>query len=154
MPSIDPQPTCLCPPDGKVQLLAKANNNLVLLLNLMSSGAFTGQFVNLGECMCSEAQILAAINNNLYAALSSILGGGGLPVDASITTWAELQAVETDGLDVPVIKIWREAATSLYRFTVLLAGTDATDTANGIARPTDYNGATNAKVWYQQGSAA
>lgn len=152
MPSVDPQPTCLCPPDGRVQLLAKANNNLVILLNLMSSGTFTGQLVNLGECQCSEAQILAAINNNLYNALSAILGGGGLPVDASITSWAELAAVATDDLDVPVIKIWREAATSLYHFTVLLAGTDATDTANGIQRPNDY-AAGNQKVWYQQGSA-
>lgn len=152
MPSVDPQPTCLCPPDGRVQLLAKANNNLVILLNLMSSGTFTGQLVNLGECQCSEAQILAAINNNLYNALSAILGGGGLPVDASITSWAELAAVATADLDVPVIKIWREAATSLYHFTVLLAGTDATDTANGIQRPNDY-AVGNHKVWYQQGSA-
>lgn len=152
MPSIDPQPTCLCPPDGKLQLLGKVANNLVLLLNLMSAGTFTGRLVNLGECQCSEAQILAAINNNLYEALGTILGGGGLPVDASITTWAELAAVETEDLAVPVIKIWREAATSLYHFTVLLAGTDATDTANGIQRPADY-GAGNQKVWYQQGSA-
>lgn len=153
MPSIDPQPTCLCPPDGSLQLLAKANNNLVLLLNLMSSGTFVGQFVNLGECLCSEAQILAALNNNLYNALSAILTGGGITVDASITSWAQLQAVPTAGLAVPVIKIWRESTTSLYHFTVLLAATDATDTANGIARPSDYNGATNAKVWYQQGAA-
>jgi hypothetical protein len=152
MPSVDPQPTCLCPPDGRVQLLAKANNNLVILLNLMSSGTFTGQLVNLGECQCSEAQILAAFNNNLYNALSAILGGGGLPVDASITSWAQLAAVATADLDVPVIKIWREAATSLYHFTILLAGTDATDTANGIQRPNDY-AAANHKVWYQQGSA-
>lgn len=152
MPSVDPQPTCICPPDGKLQLLGKIANNLVLLLNIMSSGTFTGQLVNLGECKCSEAQILAAINNNLYEALSSILGGGGLPVDASITSWADLAAVSTVDLDVPVIKIWRESATSLYHFTVLLAGTDATDTANGIQRPADYT-ASNQKVWYQQGAA-
>lgn len=153
MPSADPAPTCLCPPDGETQLLAKANNNLVILLKIMSAGTFTGQFVNLGDCMCSKNQILAAINNNLYNALTAILtGGGGIPVDASITSWAQLAAIPTASLAVPVIKIWREASTSLYHFTILLAGTDATDTANGLQRPNDY-GAGNQKVWYQQGSA-
>lgn len=153
MPSVTAQPTCLCPPDGELQLAAKVANNLAILLNLMSAGAFSGQLVNLGDCQCSLAQILAAMNNNLYRAIVVLLEGGGLPVDATITSWADLEAVATAGLAVPVIKIWRESSTSLYHFTVLLAGTDATDTANGIARPNDYNGATNAKVWYQQGSA-
>lgn len=83
------------------------------------------------------------------------LEGDTPPVpDPSITSWEELAAIPTTNLVVPVIKFWLEAATMLYRVTVLKAGTDATDTANGIQRPADYNGATNAKVWYQAGSGA
>lgn len=33
----------------------------------MSSGKWTGNFVNLGACLCSEPQILAALNNNIVS---------------------------------------------------------------------------------------
>lgn len=154
MPSINITPTCSCPPDGQAQLLAKINNNLAILFNLMSSGSFSGQLVDLGDCLCSPAQILAALNNNIVSFFNQYSGGGIVPVDNSIHTWAQLAAVPTAGLTVPVIKLWFETATALYRVTVLQAGTDATDTANGIQRPDDYDGATNAKVWYQAGAGA
>ena len=151
MPAV-PQPTCLCPPDGDSQILAKINNNLVVLFNIMSSGQFSGQLVNLGECLCSEAQILAALNNNIVSFFESYSAGGVIPVDNSIHTWADLALVDSALLTVPVIKIWFETATSLYHVVVLQAGTDATDTANGIQRPHDY-AAGNHKVWYQAGAA-
>lgn len=74
--------------------------------------------------------------------------------DESITSWAELAALTTVGLTVPVVKFWLEASTMLYRVTVLKAGTDATDVSNGIQRPDDYDAVTNAVVWYQAGSGA
>ena len=33
--------------------------------------------------------------------------------------------------------------------TQLNAGTDATNVAEGLQRPNDFNASTNAKVWYQ-----
>lgn len=146
-------PTCLCPTDSDSQALAKINNNLALLFNIMSSGTFKGQLVNLGDCLCSDSQVLATLNNNVVNFFNQYSGGGVVPVDNSITTWAQLAAVATTGLTVPVMKIWFEPATLLFHVTVLRAGIDATDTANGIQRPDDYNAGTNAKVWYQAGSA-
>ncbi len=152
MPSIAITPTCDCPPDGQAQLLAKINNNLVVLFNIMSSGSFTGQLVNLGDCLCSPAQILATLNNNIVAFFTAYAGGGGIiPVNNSVHSWADLAAVATTGATVPTIMLWFETATALYRVTVLQTGTDATDTANGIQRPNDYNGA-SPKVWYQAGA--
>ena len=147
-------PSCLCPPDGDSQLLAKINNNLCILFNLMSSGAFKGLLVNLGACLCSDSVVLATLNNNVVNFLNQYSGGGVVPVDDTIHTWDQLAAVATVGVTVPTIKIWFETATSLYRVTVLQARTDATDTANGIQRPNDYDPATNAKVWYQAGAGA
>lgn len=154
MPSIDITPTCECPPDGQAQLLAKINNNLVILFNLMTAGTFRGNLVNLGECLCSVSQILATLNNNIVAFFAVYSGGGIVPIDNTVHTWADLANVPTVGATVPVIKIWFETATALYRVTVLQTGTDATDTANGIQRPADYNAGTNAKVWYQAGAGA
>lgn len=74
--------------------------------------------------------------------------------DGSISSWADLAALTTVGLTLPVTKFWVESATLLYRVTVLKAGTDATDTANGIQRPNDYADPGNAVVWYQAGSGA
>ena len=151
MPSLDITPTCLCPPDGKLQLLAKINNNLAVTFNLLMP-TFSGQLVNIGQCLCSEAQILAALNNNIVDFFEAYGGGSGLvPINNSVHSWAELAAVPTVAASVPTIMLWFETATSLYRVTVLQAGTDATDTANGIQRPDDYSGA-NQKVWYQAGS--
>jgi hypothetical protein len=153
MPSIDITPTCVCPPDGKLQLLAKINNNLAVTFNLLMP-SFSGQLVNVGQCLCSEAQILAALNNNIVNFFEAYGGGSGLvPVNNDVHSWAELAAVPTVGAAVPTIMLWFETATSLYRVTVLQAGTDATDTANGIQRPDDY-AAANQNVWYQAGSGA
>lgn len=57
--------TCLCPLDSTAQKLAKINNNLVNLFNLMSAEEWTGQFVNLADCRCSDSLVLSAINNNI-----------------------------------------------------------------------------------------
>ena len=74
--------------------------------------------------------------------------GSGSGVDSSITSWAELQAVATAGTTVGASKMFVDSNNSLVT-VVLRAGTYATDTANGVARPDDYNGSTNAKVWLQ-----
>ena len=81
-------------------------------------------------------------------------GGSQSGLDLTITTWAELAAVVTSGVGLPFVKIWIEEATGLEHIVRLLAGTDATDTANGIQRPDDYDAASNARIWYQVGSAA
>lgn len=74
--------------------------------------------------------------------------GNGSGVDSSITSWAELQAIATVGTAVGASKMFIDSENSLIT-VVLRAGTYATDTANGIARPSDYNASTNAKVWMQ-----
>lgn len=74
--------------------------------------------------------------------------GSGSGIDSSITSWAELQAVATVGLTLGATKMFVDTNNSLVT-VVLRAGTDATDTANGVARPSDYNASTNAKVWLQ-----
>lgn len=63
-------PTCACPVDTPIQLLAKFNNNLALLFKTMSLNRWTGQLVALiggGSCGCTETQILAALNNNIVS---------------------------------------------------------------------------------------
>lgn len=79
-------------------------------------------------------------------------GGGSVSsssgIDSAITSWAELQAVSTANTAVGTSKMWIDSNNVLFT-VVLRAGTDATDTANGVARPDDYNASTNAKVWLQ-----
>lgn len=65
-----------------------------------------------------------------------------------ITSWAELAALPTIGLPLPQLRIWVDSTELVFRATQLRAGTDATDTANGIQRPDDYNATSNARVWY------
>lgn len=79
--------------------------------------------------------------------------GGSTPssgsgVRADITSWALLAAIVTTTLTKPQVVVWVEAATGAAHNTQLRAGTDATDTPNGVQRPTDYNAVTNAYVWY------
>jgi hypothetical protein len=75
-------------------------------------------------------------------------GGSSSGVDASITSWAQLAAIPTAGESKPIVKVWVEAGDHAAKTTELRAGTDATDTANGIQRPNDY-GPSNQFVWYQ-----
>lgn len=138
---------CLCPSDSKPQALAKISNNLSALFFLMSAGLFRGNTVNLGSCLCSEPQILATINNNIAAFFTWFANSGGVVVDPAITSWATLAAVPTTTLTVGAVKIWVDSASGLLKATQLVAGTEATDTASGLQRPNDYNGATNAKYW-------
>lgn len=70
-------------------------------------------------------------------------------VDPNIKSWAQLAAVVTVGLAVGTLKVWKNDADGAHKVTELRAGTDATDTANGIQRPADYADPANAKVWYQ-----
>lgn len=80
-------------------------------------------------------------------------GGSGasydVAVDSSITSWAQLAAVATTALSLGTTKAWVEASTEILKVTVLRASTAATNTSDGLQRPNDYNGATNAKVWHQ-----
>lgn len=142
-------PTCLCPTDSRPQSLAKINNNLVALYFIMSAGLFRGNTVNLGSCLCSEPQILATLNNNIAAFFTWFAANGGSVVDPAIDSWSDLAAVATTGIAVGALKIWVDASISpgVLKATQLVAGTEATDTANGIQRPDDYNAATNAKYW-------
>lgn len=85
-----------------------------------------------------------------YQAQASAGGGTGSAsgVDPSITSWAQLAAIPTAGVAKPIVKVWVDAVTHASRVTELRAGTDATDTANGVQRPDDY-GASNQFVWFQ-----
>jgi hypothetical protein len=143
---------CVCPRDSTPQAIAKINANLVFLFELMSA-SFTGRQIGVigggTGCGCSEIQALAILNDNIIEFATAVAAGGGAPVDNSISSWAELAAVETTGLTVPVLKVWVNAADGTLKATQLRAGTDATDTANGIQRPDDYSDPGNAKVWYQ-----
>lgn len=142
---------CLCPSDSKPQALAKINNNLSSLFFLMSLGLFRGNTVNLGACLCSEPQILATINNNIAAFYTWFANSGGVPVDSTVTTLAQLAAIPTISLSVPVVKIWILEADGTFQVWRLLASTAAT-VSGAIQRPDDYDGTTNAKVWFKASS--
>ncbi len=72
---------------------------------------------------------------------------------SDVSTWAELAPLFTAGATLPVIIEWYDPIDSVMRTCVLMAGTDPTDTSIGVQRPDDYNGSTNAVVWYQAGNA-
>ncbi len=72
---------------------------------------------------------------------------------ADISSWAELAALLTAGAELPVIIEWYDPVDSVMRTCVLQASTAATDTSLGVQRPDDYNGSTNAVVWFQAGNA-
>jgi hypothetical protein len=72
---------------------------------------------------------------------------------SSVHSWANLAALSTVLASVNSIVEWYDTSASLMRTTVLLTSTEATDTSQGMQRPDDYNGSTNAKVWYQIGGA-
>lgn len=74
-------------------------------------------------------------------------------IRSDITSWADLAAVLTLGATKPVILEWYDATVGLTRTVVLQAGTDATDTAQGVQRPDDYDASLNPYVWYQSGNA-
>lgn len=81
-------------------------------------------------------------------------GGGAssvreLAVDTSVTSWAQLAAIATTALALGTTVTWVEASTEILKVVVLRSSTAATSTADGLQRPNDYNGATNAKVWHQ-----
>lgn len=144
---------CICPRDTTKQAIAKINSNLVYLFELMSTD-FTGRQIGVigtgAGCGCSEIQALAILNDNIIAFAEAYTGGGGLPVDNTINSWADLAAIATADLTVPVLKLWVNDADGLLKATQLLAGSDATDTASGIQQPSDFNAGTNAKVWFNK----
>lgn len=148
-------PNCVCPRDSTVQAIAKINSNLVYLFELMSA-AFSGRQIGVigtgTGCGCSEIQALAILNDNIIDFAEAFIDGGGTPVDNTINSWSDLAAIETASLTVPVLKIWVDESSGLLKTTQLRAGTDATDTANGIQRPDDYASGTNEKVWYNRTS--
>jgi hypothetical protein len=91
--------------------------------------------------------ILRSVLNSMVDSSPNLIDGPGL-VDPTITSWALLAAVVTAGLTVPRVIVWVESTTKSSHISQLRAGTDATDTASGIQRPSDYNAGTNAVVWY------
>ena len=98
-----------------------------------------------------ELRVQPNFSQSPSAAFGSYGSGSSAPtsgIDGNITSWADLAAVPTNGLPNGTIKGWVEASTGLARFTRLIPGTDATDTANGIQRPNDYSSPGNLRVWY------
>ena len=77
---------------------------------------------------------------------------GGTPAkwDAGITSLTDLSAVVTVSLDVGTIRAWIQASDGTEQIWRLLAATDPT--SPGIQRPNDFNGASNAKVWFKASS--
>lgn len=88
------------------------------------------------------------VNRDELVAGPGVAGGTG--VDATITTEAELGALVTSNLTVPVVKVWVLIPDLTIQLWVLRAGTDAT-AAGSVRRPDDYHATTNAKVWYRAG---
>jgi hypothetical protein len=84
---------------------------------------------------------------------SNASGSGGstyeVAIDGAITSWAQLAAIATTSLGVGSTKAWVEASTEILKVVVLRSSTAATNTAEGLQRPNDYNGTTNTKVWHQ-----
>ena len=67
---------------------------------------------------------------------------------------ADLDSIATTSLTVPyAVQINNQDDSSdIWEIWILKAGTDAENAAGGIVRPDDYDGSTNAKVWYRQSS--
>lgn len=81
-------------------------------------------------------------------------GAQGVPFLSTVTdisgvTNAFLSAVPTTGITPNYAVQFLNSSTSLVEEWVLKAGTDASDGIS-IQRPNDYDGSTNAKVWYKQ----
>ncbi len=72
-------------------------------------------------------------------------------INPAIRSWANLAAMATIDLAIPSIVGWVNDTDDQIVFTELKPGTDASDPANGIQRPDDYDAATNAVVWYKIG---
>jgi hypothetical protein len=91
------------------------------------------------------------VADDVQEALDEIAAAAGLTpsgVDPATNTLAELAAIVTLTLTVPVVKIMYNSTSLEVQTWVLLAGTDATN--SGVTqRPDDYAGTTNEKVWYR-----
>lgn len=137
--------------DTESARLAKISNNLVALFERISFGGYTtGVIINTGPgCRCSDVQIWSAMNENIVGFVNYLEGSAGVRPGPGISSWAQLQALPTVGyIGTNSTILWVEEATGLLKATQLRVGTDATDTASGIARPDDYS-ASNQRVWYQ-----
>lgn len=63
-------------------------------------------------------------------------------------TSADLDSIATTSITPPyAIAINNQDSSDLWEIWILTTGTDAEDPGNGIVRPDDYDGSTNAKVW-------
>ena len=89
--------------------------------------------------MIDKQPLSAAVQNQLIASQPS----------AAIRSWADLAAVPTFYLVLPVVKIWVEEATGIRQTVRLLRSTTQTDLASGILRPNDYDPALNPRVWFR-----
>ena len=67
---------------------------------------------------------------------------------------ADLDSIATTSIAVPyAVQINnQDDSDDIWEIWILKAGTDAENAAGGIVRPDDYDGSTNAKVWYRQSS--
>lgn len=71
-------------------------------------------------------------------------------IDTTITDEAHLAAIPTALLTPPVIRVWVQYVDNTTQTWILRNGMDAAE-AGSVVRPNDYNGSTNAKVWYRAG---
>ena len=123
---------------GQFQLIAGATSPKTL--TILNSVAFSG--VDGSTLTISTGGTLGTA---AFTAATDYQANG-----ASIETVANLAALATTGLTVPVIRVWIQTSDGTVQTWILRAGTDATD-AGSVQRPNDYNGSTNAKVWYRAG---
>lgn len=123
-------------------------------------GYSTGGYLTDISLIDSEGVRFAKLGAWLTLLAENITGGGGggggdgtaiSGVDPTITSTTLLAAIPTVGKSVPVVKVWVQSSDLSSQTWQLQAGTDANDPTNGVVRPSDYNGATNAKVWYRRG---
>lgn len=137
--------------DTESARLAKISNNLVALFERISFGGYTaGVIIGVGPCRCSDVQIWSAMNENIVGFVNYLEASSGVRPGPGVSSWAQLQALPTiNYIGTNSTILWVESATGLFKATQLRTGTDATDTASGIARPDDYASPGNERVWYQ-----
>lgn len=68
-------------------------------------------------------------------------------INPAVTSWATLAAIGTVTAFKPAVIIWTDSD-MITHATMLRAGSDATNTAQGIQRPNDFDTVLNAYVWY------
>lgn len=137
--------------DVAVTMSSLANGSTVNFYNASTGGALLLTFQKLN----SEANALfrfAYDGAGLFVVVEQVVYPQATPevnsIDVNIRDEAQLAAVATTLLTPPVIRIWIQTVDNTTQTWILRAGTDAAE-AGSIVRPVDYDGSTNAKVWYR-----